>query len=214
VRLREPAARALAELGGAAAQAALFSALANERYESARTTEAEALIKLGDKRVVAQIERFLGMETSIPGGVRMLLELGALRAPSAHGASLLSAAARRGTFECDAQGCVPGAEASLVLKASTNARKERITLLISSNEPGASLVVGGTTYRSAGGEQQLSFPRSAALRELPVVSDGHVRIIAWVSVAELPEIPPPAPEPWDAGLSRDAGSEADVNAAR
>jgi arylsulfatase A-like enzyme len=204
VRLREASAQALAQIGGQVAADALFSALSEERYEPARAAEAKALIKLGDKRVVAQIERFLGMETSLPDGVRMLLELGQLRQPSARGASVLSPGARRGTFACDAAGCVPGAGARLVIGARVGSRKQRITVLVSCGEQGATLTIADRSYRCAGGEQQLSFPRGALAQELPVASTGRVTIHAWVSLPEVPEIPPPAPEPWDAGSAVDA----------
>jgi hypothetical protein len=209
VRLRDATARALAQIGGQAAQDALFEALCHERYEPGRAAEAAALIQLGDKRVVAQIEHFLGMETSIPSGVRMLLDLKLLETPSARGASLQAASARRGTFHCEPRGCRPGPRARIALPARSGAPKQRITLLIASSEPGATLRVGETRYRCAGGEQQLSFLRPDKVTELPIEGDGHVVVIAWVSVPDMPEIPPPAPEPWDAGTALEAGAETD-----
>jgi hypothetical protein len=202
VRLREATAQALAQIGGQAAQDALFEALRNERYEPGRAAEAAALIKLGDKRVLGQIERFLGMETSIPSGVRMLLGLGALELASARGAS------RRGVFQCHADGCLPGQGARIVLPPRSGPRAQRITLLIASSQPGATLRVGAASYRCAGGEQQLSFVRPEKGADLPIESDGSVSLIAWVSVPQMPEIPPPAPEPWDAGADSDADAAA------
>jgi hypothetical protein len=200
VRLREVAAEALAEIGGTEAREALLEALAGERYEPARRAEALALIKLADQRVVPQIERFLGMETSIPAGVRMLLELGLLKPGSARGATASTPTARRGSFACGERGCVPQAGARIVLPARSGARRERVTLLVSSAAANTTLRVGELSFRCAEGEQQLSFARPPGRTELPVESDGAVALIAWVSVPEMAEIPPPAPEPWEAGV--------------
>jgi arylsulfatase A-like enzyme len=201
VRLRDAAAEALAEIGGAEAREALFAALSAERYEPARRAEALALIKLGDARVAAQIERFLGMETSIPSGVRMLVELGAL---GRRGALASNAAARRGAFTCGERGCVPGKGARILLPVGAGARAQRVSLLVASGAANSTLRVGELSFRCAEGEQQLSFTRPSHVSELPVASDGPVTLIAWVSVPETPEIPPPAPEPWDGGAAEDA----------
>jgi HEAT repeat protein len=212
VRLRDAAAEALAEVGGAEAREALFAALSNERYEPARHAEALALIKLGDARVAAQIERFLGMETSIPSGVRMLLDLRLLKPGSARGALATTAAARRGSFTCSEKGCVPGQGARIVLSRA-RARHERVTLLVSCAGASSTLRVGAATLGCAQGEHQLALERPRDTTELAVQSDGSVALIAWVSVPVVDEIPPPAPEPWDAGagVGTEASEEGDAS---
>jgi HEAT repeat protein len=203
VRLREAAAHALGELGGEEAKAALLETLAGERYEPARAAEAEALVRLGDKRAVALIQRFLGMETSLPGGVALLQRLGALQAGGARGATLLAASMRRGSWQCDAQGCVPGADAKLVLGGLAGGAP-RLTLAFEA-DANALLQLGDSSVRCAGGPQQISVRIERAQRELPLRTEGRVRFGAWVVVPAQAEIPPPEPEPWDAGVEAPSG---------
>ena len=195
VRLRESAARALGNVGGKQAADALAEQLGNERYPPARLSEIRALLKLADGRAQPQLARFLGMETSVPGGVRLLLESGALKAP--HGASVLTSGARRGRWSCTEQRCTPDADAALSLPAS--ARSSRVTLLLHA-EANSALLVNGVRHPLSGGEQQLSFVRQAGgPTQLALSREGGVSLIAWVAYPESDEIPPPAPEPWDAG---------------
>lgn len=201
VRLREATARALGAIGGQAAQDALLSQLEGERYEPARGAEAEALAKLGDRRVIAQVQRFLGMETSIPGGVKLLAQLGALKLAPARGDAQLGASARRGTWACGEQGCTPGKDALLTWPAIS--AELRATWLVEA-EPNALVHIGPHSFRCAGGSQQLSLPLARGVRELPVRAEGRVQFGAWVLVPVRPEIPPPEPEPWDAGADAEA----------
>jgi arylsulfatase A-like enzyme/HEAT repeat protein len=210
VRLREPAARALGESGSAQAAEALLLRLEQERYESARRAEAEALVALGEPRVVPLLTRFLGTETSVPGGVRLLAQLGALDGPLARGALLSAATLRAGAWRCSERGCSPGPGARLLLrgKAPASSGALRITLWIGDAEPDALLQVDDRSFRTKGGEQQLSFtrPRWSGPAQLEVASQGRVELSGWVAVPEAPEIPPPAPEPWDAGPEQPAAA--------
>jgi arylsulfatase A-like enzyme len=211
VRLREAAARALARCGGPQASQALLERLERERYEPARRAEVEALISLGDARVLPLLARFLGTETSVPGGVRLLAQLGALEGPVALGALLGDAATRAGEWRCGERGCTAGPKAGLVLPGRAPGRGGalRITLWIGAAEAGAGLRVGGAAFQLKGGEQQLSFtrPRWQAPQRLDVVSDESVQLMGWVAVPEAPEIPPPAPEPWDAGADEPGSAQ-------
>jgi hypothetical protein len=202
VRLREAAAHALGSIGGKPAQDALLTQLEGERYEPGRAAEAAALVKLGDRRVIAQIVRFLGMETSLPGGVGLLAQLGALQRGVARGGALLEPSARRGSWQCAERGCAPGADARLVLPAL--AAPARITWSIDA-DPNATLQIGDQTFTCAGGGQQVSLPLTRGQRELRVQSAGRVEFGGWVVVPVSTEIPPPEPEPWDAGVDAASG---------
>jgi hypothetical protein len=202
VRLREAAARALARVGGKRAADALVAQLTEERYEPARRAEAEALVALRDPRVLPLLLRFLGTETSVPSGVRLLMDLSALNLPPARGALLTDPATRTGSWTCADRACTPGSGARLLLAKRQPAAdgNVRIVLWIGEADPGAVLQVDGTRLTLKGGEQQVSF---TALRGRPlplnVSGEGNIALIGWVVVPETDEIPPPAPEPWDAG---------------
>jgi arylsulfatase A-like enzyme len=210
VRLREAAARALGQSGGVQAAQALLACLEQERYEPARRAEAEALVALGDRRVLPLLARFLGTESSVPGGVRLIAQLDALDGPLARGALLRAASARAGEWRCGERGCAPVSGARIVLPGKLPAGRAalRITLWIGDAEPDAVLQVGGVSFRLKGGEQQLSFTRSRwqAPQQLEVASASRVEVMGWVAVPEAPEIPPPAPEPWDAGADTPAAA--------
>jgi arylsulfatase A-like enzyme/HEAT repeat protein len=210
VRLREAAARALGRSGGAQAARALLAQLEQERYEPARRAEAEALVALGDRRVLPLLARFLGTESSVPGGVRLLAQLDALDGPRARGALLRAARARAGEWRCGERGCAPVSDARIVLPGKLPAGRGalRITLWIGDAEPDALLQVGGVSFRLKGGEQQLSFtrPRWQGPQQLELASASRVELMGWVAVPEAAEIPPPAPEPWDAGADTPAAA--------
>jgi hypothetical protein len=205
VRLREAAAHALGRDGGAAGAEALLAQLAEERYEPARRAEVEALAAMRDQRVLPLLVRFLGTETSVPGGVRVLSQLGGLNGPSARGALLSEAGARAGSWRCTERGCAPEAGARIALsgKAPAALGMLRVTVWIGEAESGAVLHAGAASFRLQGGEQQVSFtlPRWQRPSELAVASEGEVALRGWVAVPETLEIPPPAPEPWDAGAT-------------
>jgi HEAT repeat protein len=77
--LRIEVVNALSEIGGKEAAKALVHALKKERYLAARQAEALALVQMKDRRVKALIRRYLGTDESLPGGVDMLLSMGALK---------------------------------------------------------------------------------------------------------------------------------------
>ena len=197
VRLRADVARALGSIGARAAADALHTALEFERYAPAREAEAEALVALGDRRVRAQIVRFLGMESSIPNGVALLAaagERGYPLLPLSEGLRGLG-----GEWRCLEGGCVPGASAALSFGAArraTRATPSRVVLRVHGVE-GSALGLDERALRPLrAGWQEVSFafednPSLVALRVV-----GDAMVFGAVRVPQTEEIPPPAPEPW------------------
>jgi hypothetical protein len=207
VRLRPAAATALGELGGKRAKNALAKQLAVERYPSARTAEARAMVRLRDRRARGLILRLLGMETSLPDGVRMLMELRALSPSSGRGALVQDAGVRQGRWTCEGGGCRPDEQALLVLPARGRVPGTvRVTWLVHAGGEASELVVDGVRFVLKPGEQQLSFTRSsAAAGRFGVSCEGDVSVLAVVVTPAREEMPPPPPEPWQA---EDAGGVA------
>lgn len=208
VRLRTAAAEALGELGGKRAADALAKQLQGERYPAARRAEARALVRLQDRRAVALIRKLLGMETSLPDGVRLLMELGELAPASARGAVIADGAVRRGTWDCSDAGCVPGEDAELSLPARNRvAGAVRVTWLVHAGSEGGALIVADAQFSLKPGEQQVSFvaPRASDAASFAPRVQGDVRLIALAVTPVEPEIPPPPPEPWE----EDAGAPAE-----
>jgi arylsulfatase A-like enzyme len=209
VRLRAPSATALGELGGARALAALREQLAGERYPAARRALAEALLKLRDAQLASSVRHFLGMESSLPGGLDILHALGELAPASRAGALLRDAHVREGSWRCDERGCSPGAHARIVLPRRGPLLRGTVRVVLSYTASGAqtALHVDGVRLALHGGEQQLSFEREAsAATQFSIASEGDVALLAIAIVPSVPEIPPPAPQPWDAGARKTIAS--------
>jgi arylsulfatase A-like enzyme len=206
VRLRSSVAKSLASLGGKRAADALADALAHEPYQNARTSLARALQALGDRRTRPLVERFLGMETGIPEGIRILIELKALDIPGGSGVRLANARVRKGVFSCARDACTPGEGAVLLLPARPGRGPVRVTFLVEGAESGAALRVNGQALPARAREDQLSLvlPSAQAARSLSLAAQGTLAVSAAVVVKSVPEIPPPAPEPWDGGVPEDA----------
>jgi arylsulfatase A-like enzyme len=198
VRLCTAAARALAQVGGRRAADALARALKEQRYEPLRGALAQALATLGDRRTRGLVEHYLGMETSIPGGVRLLMESHALDVPSAGGALIANPRVREGAFECAGELCKPGEGAAVELPARGGGQV-RATFLVHAG-PNARLLVDGEELPVTPGESQVSVVRKAReAGRFAVSAQGDVALIAVVVAKLVAEIPPPEPEPWDAG---------------
>jgi arylsulfatase A-like enzyme len=195
VRLREEAARVLGVLGGPRALEALRAQLREERYAPARHAEAEALRALKDPELVPSIRHYLGMQSSLPHGVQLLSELGA---PVTRVERI-----KRGAWVCHERGCTPGADAALKLPHFVG--KQRVTLWLEVAQP-TTLTLDGEAFALSPSESQLSLVRVAGT--LPVAANAQVSLRALVVVPAVPEIPPPAPEPWDAGVVEARGSSA------
>jgi len=202
VRLRSAVAEALGRLGGRPAANALASTLRKERYQTARQAEARALQHISDPRTAALVTHVLGMETSVPDGVRILLELGHFKTPKASGAALASESVRRGAWECDAQSCAPGADAFVELPKQGMLRGSvRVTWLVT-GEVGSTIEIDGEPFKLKASEEQFSFLRDGrSAQRFAVAPTSSVRVVALSVVPARPEIPAPPPEPWEAEKS-------------
>jgi arylsulfatase A-like enzyme len=210
VRLREAAALALGQLGGPEAARALRLQLQAERYPPARAAEARALLLLADPSVPGQVRHYLGMESSLPLGVRLLAELGALTPSSRAGALLTDTRVRAGDWRCSERGCAPGESALVRLPASGGRARGpvRVTVWFRDAAAGSVLVIDDKRFPLLTTEDQVSFllPSAAQAERLSFARQGEVVVSAVVVVASVPEIPPPTPEPWELP---DAGSPVD-----
>lgn len=208
VRLRIHAAGALGRIGDRRAGAALAAALERERYLPARRAEAWSLVRLSDRRAEPLVVFFLGMETPIPDGVAILLELGALARPSGRGADLRTAeSVRAGPWACDAMGCAPGEGAAVELPRRGAPRGPASAVVRAfADEEGAGLEIDGEPLRLRRGVQEvrLLLPATREPRRLAFAAAPAVRVQAIAIVEARPELPAPEPEPWDAGPA-DAG---------
>lgn len=202
VRLRPNAATALGLIGGRTARRALLAALETERYPLAREAQARALVELREPKVRPLIERFLGTDTSLPSGVRLLIRLGALSLPSPRGARLTDVAAWCGGFVCDSDGCAPQrdgvpsselAQGSIRLPAQALRGASRVIFALDVEQPQSRVLIGTETIGVAPGLRQVSIPLSAAPGAfvLPVAATAGVRFIAFVVVPQTPDIGPP-----------------------
>jgi hypothetical protein len=204
VNLRVQAVQALERTGGRAASRALLAALQRERYPQSRQAEASALIALKERRVLPLIWRWLGTPSSLPGGVELLLQLGALSPPSGRGARVTEAP-REGTWQCDADGCQPGQGAALRLPRRGAPRGAvRVTFRVVAARDGARLRVAEQEQVVGAGVSEVGF-------ELPGVGDGleieatqGVMVIAVAVAAVTKDVPPPPPEPWEAAVAPEA----------
>ena len=202
VRLREVAAEALGQLGGAEALAALRAQLQQERYPPARAAEARALVRLGDPAVPASLRHFLGMESSLPHGVQALAALGALSPSGRAGALLSDAGIREGSWRCDQAGCAPeaGARVKLPPRGVLARGPVRVTVWYRDADPGAALTIDGQRFPLQTRDDQVSLLRSSgsSAERLSFAREGELRVVALAVVPAVDEIPPPAPEPWEA----------------
>ncbi len=209
VRLREHVAVALGELGVTSTRAALAKQLASERYEAARRAELRALAQLKHPQTVDFALRLLGMESSVPDGVRLLMDLKALGPGSAHGALLSNHRVRSGEWECTEDACKPLAGAALRFQGKTAGQQVRVTWLVRASAQDEVLQIGEQRWTLRPGEQQVSMvlPGRLATHFTPVV-EGDVVLIAFVVTKVTPEIPPPPPEPWEAEAASPERAEA------
>jgi arylsulfatase A-like enzyme len=200
--LRAVAAEALGALGDRRAGTALAEALAQERYVGARVAEARALVVLRDRRAEQLIRAELAAAQPLPEGVALLLQAGALARPSIAGVDLRrSATARRGEWDCTAdgsviageeRGCAPGEGAQIALpRARVPSAPLRIIARVVAGEGvsgrEATLALGRDAEPLAlrAGVHEVSFelPDAAQLSALPVRVSGAVGIVAVVVVS-------------------------------
>lgn len=199
VRLRTAAADALAELQDPAAVEPLQQAIAQERYPAARHAEARALLALGARApALAAIRRFLGMESSLPGGVQLLVDAGALRGSPQRGALLADVpGVRGGDWVCSDAGCQPRSGAVLRLLGPSGARQRRLALRLEvSAAEGGRLRIEGQTRELPPGSTELSVVAKPGTKNIPLEADAGTLLQAFAVVDVQDEIPPPPPEPW------------------
>jgi hypothetical protein len=191
---------------------ALQAALQVERYPEARSAEARALLALGARaQAIRSLRRFLGTESSLPDGVALLLEAGALARPSGSGADLRAhSPVQRGDWACEAHGCRPLAGAEIALPAQ-GAPKAAARVIVRVHVEGAArtLRLAGNVESLDGGEHEIARGLADARKLVLPVEAGEgvwLQAIAVVPVSE--DVPPPEPEPWqpaDGGV--DAGAD-------
>lgn len=187
--LRIEAASALGDIGGKDAANALVRALKKERYLVARQTEARALVRLKDRRVKALIRRYLGTDGSLPGGVDLLLSMGALDWVSGQGADLRrNEKARRGQWDCSRVGCRPDRDAEIVLPAKRAPEDPvRAVFRLVARSDSETLRIGDQAAHLRTGEQEVGFslPTKNGSRLIRVSSSSGVRLVAVVVVSDL-----------------------------
>lgn len=214
VRLAPVAARALGAIGDRRAVAPLRAQLRGERYLAARAAEAAALVQLGDRAVVAEIKRFLGMEQALPGGVDLLVSLGALARPSGGGVLLAtSPSALAGPWTCTAEGCAAPTRATLTLPSGGAPRGEVQVVCSVQSARTSTVQLGDDTHLLQPGRTQVAARMIGPVTTLAFVMSPGVTVDACVVVPARPELPPPPPEPYAPG-DADAGVDADTTAAR
>ena len=204
VRLRPFAAEALGRTGGEGVEATLAEALRTERYPEARAAEAHALVRLGDRGAAPMVVRFLGTESSVPGGLELISKSGKLHGAAIHGGRLGKLTrVRQGTFSCGEAGCMPGTGAALNISALGRLRGPRRLVVSVRSEKGGRLQLGQSAFDVAPGESQLSVlvDQSVDPSNFPVEGE-HVTMDLVAVVLATEELPPPAPEPWDAGVEK------------
>ncbi|MBN1652745.1 MAG: sulfatase-like hydrolase/transferase [Deltaproteobacteria bacterium] len=186
--LRVEIADALGDMGGRAAANALVQALRKEPYLAARQAEARALVRLKDQRVKRLIRRYLATESSLPGGVDMLLSIGALARASGRGADLRrSENVRIGAWDCSQEGCLPQSNAAIRLPpARAPEGPARAVFKLRAQSASDTLRIEDKTARLRAGEQEVgvSLPAVRGSREMSVAGSSGVRLIAVAVVAE------------------------------
>lgn len=198
VRLRVDAADALGAIGDRSAASALAAHLAAERYVPPRLSMARALAALGDRRFDSITRRYLGMASGMPGGVGLLLERGRIGAVSATQGDLRGATVRG--YACDESGCTVSTDAALPTGAARGER--RVVVRVTAADGAIVTLAGQRSGPLPRGESELSVAcGDAACAGIPIRVEGDAKLVAYVVVEAVPEIPPPAPEPWDAGVA-------------
>ena len=189
VRLRADIATTLGVLGVKDVVPALLAQLGEERYVSARASEAEALVTLGATKdeLRAPLERYAGVPEPLPEVLDLAGRVGLLTAPSGwlavDGARLLDTSLSRPRRPHDVTGSGP--------------EGARLLLGVTKDQPPVHVLVSPHT-------ELVATPVTATLQKLEITADDSTEIhvttrepvlAAWL-VLHAPEIPPPPPRPW------------------
>jgi arylsulfatase A-like enzyme/HEAT repeat protein len=226
VRLRVAVARQLGEIGGRLAQDALARALAEERYPEARAAEVEALAELHDRRAKPLLLRMLGTETGVPGGLALWHSLGGpfagtrgllfdLRKAAGQGSDTPPGITNaqewlRGRWDCSdgATGCRPGADplssrpSQIVLRGGVAPRTQaRMIVDLVVTGVNEQLEIDGERFSLRAGEHTigLALRKERGERTIELRSSTGLTLRRFGIVPQEDDVPPPAPEPYDAG---------------
>jgi arylsulfatase A-like enzyme/HEAT repeat protein len=199
VRLRAETAITLGRIGDRSAVAGLLRALRVERYPEARRAEAQALIALGARApALALIRRFLGTSSSLPDGVGLLRDAGALAAANGAGADLVVAAhVRQGAWQCESKGCRPTGGAAIALPEGGAPRGEaRVTVRARVEGTSRLLRLSDKAHHLNEGVSEVGWSvADARALVVKVEADTGVWLQAIAVVPAVDDVPPPAPEP-------------------
>ncbi|HEY6877134.1 MAG TPA: hypothetical protein VI299_03905, partial [Polyangiales bacterium] len=102
---------------------------------------------------------------------------------------------KRGGWSCTERCCTPETRAELLLPRFQG--RQRITFWLEAKQPTV-LVVDGEELPVQPSDTQVSLVRAAF--RMHVEANPQLALCALVVAPDEPEIPPPAPEPWDASL--------------
>ncbi|HEY5958456.1 MAG TPA: sulfatase-like hydrolase/transferase, partial [Polyangiaceae bacterium] len=225
VRLRPWIAEALAEIGDEAARGPLVRAFAQERYQSARISLAEALARLKAKDELAQpLVRFMGVPDPLPGALGIALRSGILESVGGPDHRTLRHLQQRANIGTTVGLYIPrggndkgirilarvsntsltlgelrvgvGGVAAAVSRSDGHKKMDEF-----SGERFVSLEVPPACH---GAELSITAPKTMGLRagaavELRVLATTTVNVEALAAVPLTDEIPAPAPEPWRPG---------------
>lgn len=223
VRLRPAIASTLGELGGRLAQDALAQALIEERYPLARAAEAEALIRLQDRRARPLLLRMLGTETGVPGGLLLwnsvggpfwgkqglLLDLRRLHASKAEQSAAVPGLANprgllAGPWACSDCGCRPlpaaegGGQALVNLRARQAPRTAaRLVLDLDAAGPGEHVIVNDQRFTLHQGEGTVALSLARAARDARTLELSASQGVCLQRLGVVPrseDVEPPPPE--------------------
>jgi hypothetical protein len=158
---------------------------------------------------VALTRRFLGTETSIPHGVALLRDAGALARASGAGADLIRAAqVRRGEWACEARGCRPLADAAIVLPRGGPRGPARVTVRVQVDGTSRRLRLAGVAHYLNAGADEIAWtvPDGRAL-VVEVAADAGVWLEAIAVVPVSEDVPPPPPEPHPVAIHPDTARD-------
>ena len=191
VRLRQYIATALGELGDPRAKGALLAAFAEERYVSARGSEARALVALGARaELAAPLARFAGLPEPMPDAVEIAGQAGLLVAE--HGGWL-------------ARAPVPVVDVALVRPRGPS----RLLVQVGGDGGVKGTCDGATlafTKVQGGSVAEVSVPDAGGAKGLVhVEAPGGVRALWLVAASE--ELPPPPPRAWRGADGSDGGTD-------
>ncbi|HEY3497983.1 MAG TPA: sulfatase-like hydrolase/transferase [Polyangiaceae bacterium] len=226
VRLRPYIARTLARIGEESARGPLLRAFSEERLQSTRVALAEALVDLGAKEeLAAPFRRFLGVPDPLPSGLGLATRAKILEYVGGPKGSELARLGRHAELGQAVELVVPpggnGKGVRVLVRARSAGQGEVVVSsgahLVRFDREGKPKRQRGVPRLDEARALRIEVPRSDTPVELSAVAPaslglrpgGSVEIVVYAStgvtleaIACVPladELPPPAPEPWNAG---------------